>query len=268
MTEVLFPWNSYCVQISHYAGICNKRLERIGIGGRLAPKKPTLEDIDQSRLQIFRPSMFGGTLQVSYHYNFFCFVFCIAQQWLLTFHCSGDPGDPEGPIPKPATPLDTHNPHWPDRLPQWPHHWGHLQNTCWLWWGLRKQLLHSWLMWNFQMAVDIWKQLGDKCKMPIRPMGEQQPYGRARARCLAQAVAARALHPPHPRRCQLQRCHRGRGGRRPCSQSCHEASRIAQGHPHLPHQVKVAVKKISSLWRTDNSSNKTCLQQSFNCENF
>ena len=52
------------LQISHYAGICNKRLERIGIGGRLAPKKPTLEDIDQSRLQIFRPSMFGGTLQV------------------------------------------------------------------------------------------------------------------------------------------------------------------------------------------------------------
>eukprot|EP00090_Calanus_glacialis_P003765 TRINITY_DN12798_c0_g1_i1.p1 TRINITY_DN12798_c0_g1~~TRINITY_DN12798_c0_g1_i1.p1 ORF type:complete len:1185 (-),score=141.46 TRINITY_DN12798_c0_g1_i1:1321-4875(-) len=50
------------VQISHYAGICNKRLERIGVGGRLSPKKPTLEDIDQSRLQIFRPSMFGGTL--------------------------------------------------------------------------------------------------------------------------------------------------------------------------------------------------------------
>ena len=49
-------------QISHYAGICNKRLERIGVGGRLSPKKPTLEDIDQSRLQIFRPSMFGGTL--------------------------------------------------------------------------------------------------------------------------------------------------------------------------------------------------------------
>ena len=32
------------------------------MGGRLGPKKPTLEDIDQSRLQIFRPSMFGGTL--------------------------------------------------------------------------------------------------------------------------------------------------------------------------------------------------------------
>ena len=28
----------------------------------MSPKKPTLEDIDQSRLQIFRPSMFGGTL--------------------------------------------------------------------------------------------------------------------------------------------------------------------------------------------------------------
>ena len=50
------------VQISHYAGICNKRLERIGEGGRLGPRKPSLEDIDQSRLQIFRPSMFGGTL--------------------------------------------------------------------------------------------------------------------------------------------------------------------------------------------------------------
>ena len=51
------------VQISHYAGICAKRLERIGEGGRLSPKRPTVEDIDQSRLQIFRPSMFGGTLQ-------------------------------------------------------------------------------------------------------------------------------------------------------------------------------------------------------------
>ena len=51
------------VQISHYAGICAKRLARIGFeGGRLAPKRPGVEDIDQSRLQIFRPSMFGGTL--------------------------------------------------------------------------------------------------------------------------------------------------------------------------------------------------------------
>lgn len=50
------------VQISHYAGICHKRLERMGSGGRLSPRKPSLEEIDQSRLQIFRPSMFGGTL--------------------------------------------------------------------------------------------------------------------------------------------------------------------------------------------------------------
>jgi hypothetical protein len=34
----------------------------MGSGGRLKPRKPTLEEIDQSRLQIFRPSMFGGTL--------------------------------------------------------------------------------------------------------------------------------------------------------------------------------------------------------------
>ena len=28
----------------------------------MRPKKPSVEEIDQSRLQIFRPSMFGGTL--------------------------------------------------------------------------------------------------------------------------------------------------------------------------------------------------------------
>ena len=50
------------VQISHYAGICSKRLERIGEGGRLSPKRASVDEIDQSRLQIFRPSMFGGTL--------------------------------------------------------------------------------------------------------------------------------------------------------------------------------------------------------------
>ncbi len=57
-----FRWPIH-VQISHYAGICAKRLDRIGVGGRLKPKKPTMEDIDQSRLQIFRPSMFGGTIE-------------------------------------------------------------------------------------------------------------------------------------------------------------------------------------------------------------
>lgn len=50
------------VQISHYAGICSKRLERIGEFGRLSPKRASVDEIDQSRLQIFRPSMFGGTL--------------------------------------------------------------------------------------------------------------------------------------------------------------------------------------------------------------
>ena len=73
-----------CFQISHYAGISNKRLERIGIGGRLAPKKPTLEDIDQSRLQIFRPSMFGGTLQVKCS---FCLLLILQLSFLYFFLC-------------------------------------------------------------------------------------------------------------------------------------------------------------------------------------
>ncbi|XP_075236295.1 myTH4 and RhoGAP_KIAA1688 domain-containing protein RhoGAP93B isoform X3 [Lycorma delicatula] len=51
------------VQVSHYASVACKRLERVGIGGKRPPRKPTLEEIDQSRLQIFRPSMFGSTLQ-------------------------------------------------------------------------------------------------------------------------------------------------------------------------------------------------------------
>jgi hypothetical protein len=40
------------VQISHYAAICARRLERIGDGGRLVPRKPTVDDVDQSRLQV------------------------------------------------------------------------------------------------------------------------------------------------------------------------------------------------------------------------
>uniref|UniRef100_A0A1B6EBQ3 Rho-GAP domain-containing protein n=1 Tax=Clastoptera arizonana TaxID=38151 RepID=A0A1B6EBQ3_9HEMI len=51
------------VQVSHYASIACKRLERVGEGGKRPPRKPTLEEIDQARLQIFRPSMFGSTLQ-------------------------------------------------------------------------------------------------------------------------------------------------------------------------------------------------------------
>ncbi|XP_063227611.1 uncharacterized protein LOC134533847 isoform X2 [Bacillus rossius redtenbacheri] len=51
------------VQISHYATISCKRLERIGHAGKKSPRKPTVDEIDQARLQIFRPSMFGNTLE-------------------------------------------------------------------------------------------------------------------------------------------------------------------------------------------------------------
>ncbi|VVC90192.1 unnamed protein product [Leptidea sinapis] len=51
------------VQVSHYASVACKRLERIGFGGKRQPRKPTTEDIDQARIQIFRQSMFGNTLQ-------------------------------------------------------------------------------------------------------------------------------------------------------------------------------------------------------------
>jgi len=40
------------VQISHYATVSCKRLERIGLGGRRQPKKPTSEDIDQARVSL------------------------------------------------------------------------------------------------------------------------------------------------------------------------------------------------------------------------
>lgn len=51
------------VQVSHYAAVASKRLERISkSGAKKGLRKPTLEEIDQARLQIFRPSMFGNTL--------------------------------------------------------------------------------------------------------------------------------------------------------------------------------------------------------------
>ncbi|CAH2266915.1 jg8820 [Pararge aegeria aegeria] len=50
------------VQVSHYASVACKRLERIGFGGKRPPRKPSTEDIDQARIQIFRQSMFGNTL--------------------------------------------------------------------------------------------------------------------------------------------------------------------------------------------------------------
>ncbi|XP_046408434.1 uncharacterized protein LOC124172941 isoform X2 [Ischnura elegans] len=51
------------VQISHYATVSCKRLERIGVNGKKGPRKPSIEEIDQAKLQIFRPSMFGNTLE-------------------------------------------------------------------------------------------------------------------------------------------------------------------------------------------------------------
>ncbi|GLH09051.1 Rho GTPase-activating protein 92B [Gryllus bimaculatus] len=51
------------VQVSHYATVSCKRLERIGVTGKKSPRKPTIDEIEQARLQIFRPSMFGSTLQ-------------------------------------------------------------------------------------------------------------------------------------------------------------------------------------------------------------
>uniref|UniRef100_A0A8D8VTW1 Rho GTPase-activating protein 39 n=1 Tax=Cacopsylla melanoneura TaxID=428564 RepID=A0A8D8VTW1_9HEMI len=50
------------IQVSHYASIACKRLERGGMGGKRQARKPSVDEIEQARLQIFRPSMFGGTL--------------------------------------------------------------------------------------------------------------------------------------------------------------------------------------------------------------
>ncbi|XP_049533474.1 hornerin isoform X1 [Anopheles darlingi] len=51
------------VQISHYATIACRRLDRIGSSGRKQAKRPSEDDINQAREQIFRDSMFGNTLQ-------------------------------------------------------------------------------------------------------------------------------------------------------------------------------------------------------------
>lgn len=42
------------VQVSHYAGVACKRLERIGFGGKRQPRKPSTEDIDQARVSTMR----------------------------------------------------------------------------------------------------------------------------------------------------------------------------------------------------------------------
>ncbi|XP_058129012.1 hornerin isoform X2 [Anopheles coustani] len=50
------------VQISHYATIACRRLDRIGSSGRRQAKRPTEDDINRAREQIFRDSMFGNKL--------------------------------------------------------------------------------------------------------------------------------------------------------------------------------------------------------------
>lgn len=39
------------VQVSHYASVACKRLERGGESGKRPPRKPTLEEIDQARVR-------------------------------------------------------------------------------------------------------------------------------------------------------------------------------------------------------------------------
>lgn len=39
------------VQVSHYATVACKRLERGGVNGKKAPKKPSLDEIDQARVR-------------------------------------------------------------------------------------------------------------------------------------------------------------------------------------------------------------------------
>uniref|UniRef100_A0A1I8MH79 Rho GTPase-activating protein 39 n=1 Tax=Musca domestica TaxID=7370 RepID=A0A1I8MH79_MUSDO len=51
------------VQISHYATVCCRRLDRIGSHGRRQAKKPTEDEVEQARNQILRNSMFGNTLE-------------------------------------------------------------------------------------------------------------------------------------------------------------------------------------------------------------
>ncbi|GAU89076.1 hypothetical protein RvY_01671 [Ramazzottius varieornatus] len=56
--------DTYEVQVSHYAGHCLRRLERMSqTGAKRGVRKPTVEEIQQARVQIFHPSMFGNTLE-------------------------------------------------------------------------------------------------------------------------------------------------------------------------------------------------------------
>lgn len=52
------------VQISHYATVCRKRLDRLNARGVSYVKKCSTDDIEHSRNQIIRDSMFGNSLAV------------------------------------------------------------------------------------------------------------------------------------------------------------------------------------------------------------
>lgn len=50
--------------VEAYAAACSQRLERgAQSGAKRGLRRPTLEEVDQSRAHIFRPSMFGNTLE-------------------------------------------------------------------------------------------------------------------------------------------------------------------------------------------------------------
>lgn len=40
------------VQVSHYASVATKRLHRMGVDGKKAVRRPTLEDIEQARVNL------------------------------------------------------------------------------------------------------------------------------------------------------------------------------------------------------------------------
>ncbi|XP_067615187.1 rho GTPase-activating protein 39-like isoform X2 [Eurosta solidaginis] len=50
------------VQISHYATVCCRRLDRIVSHGRRQAKRPTEDEVEQARNQILRVGMFGSTI--------------------------------------------------------------------------------------------------------------------------------------------------------------------------------------------------------------
>lgn len=51
------------VQVSHYATVACGRLERIGCNGKRQARKPSNDDIEAARTQIFHGSLFGNTLR-------------------------------------------------------------------------------------------------------------------------------------------------------------------------------------------------------------